>query len=135
VCSRCGNRLPDSAAPALARQAEALRSLRALMPTSLAQKITTQANKLLGERRDVTVVFVDIASADERTRALDSEDVYLFVDEAMRLFGDVIYKYEGSIDRFTGDGLMALFGVPVTHENEPERGCSRCARGYSASMG
>jgi predicted ATPase/class 3 adenylate cyclase len=64
---------------------------------------------------------VDIANFTATAHVLDSEDVYLLTDEAMRLLAKVVYKYEGTIDKYTGDGLMALFGAPVTHENDPER--------------
>jgi len=122
-CGQCGARLPEAAAPppATSRQSEVLQSLRAMMPAALAEKITATAPQIIGERREVTVVFVDVLNFTAAAHSLDSEEVYLFVDEAMRLFVDVIYKYEGTIDKFTGDGLMALFGAPVAHENDPER--------------
>lgn len=96
-------------------------TLRTLMPMSLAAKIQAAAVEIVGERRKVTVLFLDIADFSAITHALDSEDVYLLIDEAMRLLAEVVYKYEGTIDKYTGDGLMALFGAPVTHENDPER--------------
>ncbi|HEY3054428.1 MAG TPA: adenylate/guanylate cyclase domain-containing protein [Thermoanaerobaculia bacterium] len=74
------------------------------------------------ERREVTVVFVDASNFTAASRLLDSEDVYLFIDEAMRLLAEVVQDYEGTIDKFTGDGLMALFGVPMAHEDDAERG-------------
>jgi predicted ATPase/class 3 adenylate cyclase len=96
-------------------------SLRALMPTTLVDKIKAAAVEIMGERREVTVLFLDIANFTATAHALDSEEIYLLTDEAMRLLAAVIYEYEGHIDKYTGDGLMALFGAPVAHENDPER--------------
>lgn len=76
---------------------------------------------LLGARREVTVVFVDITNFTAASRTLDSEEVFVWMDETMRALAAVIDKYEGTIDKFTGDGLMALFGAPSAHENDPER--------------
>ncbi len=73
------------------------------------------------ERRPVTVVFVDASNFTAVSKKLDSEDVYLFIDEAMALLVDVVSEYDGTVDKFTGDGLMALFGAPIAHENDPER--------------
>ncbi len=73
------------------------------------------------ERREVTVVFVDASNFTAASNRLDSEDVYRFVDEAMRLLVEVVAEYDGTIDKFTGDGLMAVFGAPVAHENDAER--------------
>jgi class 3 adenylate cyclase len=77
--------------------------------------------KSAGERREVTVLFLDVTNFTAASHQLDGEDVYLFIDEAMSLLVEVIHKYEGTVDKFTGDGLMALFGVPAAHENDPER--------------
>src|SRR5262245_38551495 len=71
-------------------------------------------------RREVTVLFLDVANFTAASHALDSEEVFVWIDETMRLLAAVVDKYEGTIDKFTGDGLMALFGAPVAHENDPE---------------
>jgi predicted ATPase/class 3 adenylate cyclase/Tfp pilus assembly protein PilF len=104
-----------------ARRGETLGSLQALMPTALANKMRESAGEIIGERREATVLFFDIADFTAAAQALGTEDIYLLTDEVMRLLAEVIYKYEGTIDKFTGDGLLALFGVPVAHENDPER--------------
>lgn len=121
-CSQCGTRLPESqATPAVSPQLDELRQNLAYLPTALAEKIRLASVKLEGERREVTVLFLDVVNFTESSHHLDSEDVYLLVDEAMSLLIEVVYKYEGTIDKFTGNGLMALFGAPITHENDPER--------------
>lgn len=119
-CGQCGARLPEDLAPAPTRP-NRTQSLRALMPTSLTDKIKAAAVEIVGERREVTVLFLDFADFTATAHALDSEEVYLLTDEVLGLLASVIYKYEGTIDKYTGDGLMALFGAPVTHENDPER--------------
>jgi class 3 adenylate cyclase/tetratricopeptide (TPR) repeat protein len=98
-----------------------LRDLRARMPTALVDKIAQATSDLSGQRREVTVVFVDIVNFSAASQTIDNEDLYLAVDEIMNLLADLVYKYEGTIDKFTGDGLMALFGIPLNHENDPER--------------
>jgi class 3 adenylate cyclase len=91
------------------------------MPTALAKKISSASSDILGERREVTVLFVNVSNCVSPAYELDSEDSFHLIDEVLRLLVDVVYKYEGSIDKFTGDGLVALFGAPVAHENDPER--------------
>ena len=91
------------------------------MPTSLAQKITTVAGEILGEQREVTVLYINVLHSSSLPHRLDNEQTYLLLDEALRLLVEVTYKYEGTVDKFTGDGLIVLFGAPVAHENDPER--------------
>lgn len=69
----------------------------------------------------MTVLFLDLMDFTRLSKQIDSEETYLIVDEAMRLLVQIIYRYEGTVDKFTGDGLMALFGTPIAHENDPER--------------
>lgn len=66
------------------------------------------------------MVFVDVTNFTAASRTLDSEEVFVWMDETMRVLAEVIQRYEGTIDKYTGDGLMALFGAPVAHENDPE---------------
>ncbi|MEI7768622.1 MAG: adenylate/guanylate cyclase domain-containing protein [Chloroflexales bacterium] len=73
------------------------------------------------EQREATVMFVDVTNFTAASHTMDSEQVFVWMDETMRLLAAVVDRYEGTIDKFTGDGLMALFGVPVAHENDPER--------------
>ena len=123
-CGQCGAPLSGnhtSPSAVLPRPTEVRQSLRALMPPSLSEKIHSAATDLIGERREVTVLFSDIVNFTATAHILDSEDVYLLTDEAMRLLIEVIYQYEGTVDKFIGDGLLALFGLPVAHENDPER--------------
>jgi class 3 adenylate cyclase/tetratricopeptide (TPR) repeat protein len=119
-CSQCGTALSKNDATLL-RQPTPAFNIRSQLPTALVQKTVTAAVGRKGERRDVTVLFLDIVNFTATSNTLDSEDVYLFVNDAMSLLADVIQKYEGTIDKFTGDGLMALFGAPIAHEDDPVR--------------
>lgn len=122
-CSRCGAAMPASPLPetALQRAGQVQQNLRALMPTALAQKISAAAGEILGEYREVAVLYVNVMNASFTPDTPDNENTYLLMDEALRLLVEVVYRYEGAVDKFTGDGLVALFGAPVAHENDTER--------------
>ena len=121
-CGHCGTRLPDNAA---ARPAPALHNgypkPPAQIPAAQAEKIAAATLKSLGERREVTVLFLDITNFTAVSHELDNEDVYNFINDAMSIFVEVIRKYGGTVDKFTGDGLMAIFGAPAVHEDDPMR--------------
>lgn len=131
-CGKCGTPLETSKAPAKQEptasssssenmQERMLRDLQSKMPSSLVNKFMQSSRDLYGQRREVTVLIVEIADAAVLTRELDSETMYLAVDEIIHLLADIIYKYEGTIDKYSGNGLVALFGLPLNHENDPER--------------
>jgi predicted ATPase/class 3 adenylate cyclase len=129
-CGQCGARVEETnplknketgAQGGENLQDRMLKDLRARMPASLATKMAQASTEMLGQRREVTVLFVDIANFTPASQILDSEDLYLATDEIMHLLVDAVYQFEGVIDKFTGDGLMALFGIPLNHENDPER--------------
>ncbi len=122
-CGHCGARLPEgSSSPTDSLwQDRALHNLRTMMPTTLVEKINAASIQALSERREVTVLFLDVANFTAAAHRMDGEDTFVLIDKVMRLLVQVIYKYEGTIDKFTGDGLMALFGAPLAHENDPER--------------
>jgi class 3 adenylate cyclase/tetratricopeptide (TPR) repeat protein len=118
-CGNCGAHL---ASAQLGRApADQLRRLQSLMPAQLMEKMLHQAEHLRGERRMVTVLFADLSGFTSISERLDPEDVYQLMDEVLRAFVEEIYRYEGTVDKFTGDGVMAIFGAPVAHEDDPER--------------
>ncbi|MCB0213685.1 MAG: AAA family ATPase [Anaerolineae bacterium] len=82
-------------------------------------KVSRSAMK--GERRHVTVMFADISGFTAMSEKLDPEEVRGMINGCFELLGDVIDRYGGHIDKFIGDEIMALFGAPVAHENDPER--------------
>lgn len=92
--------------------------------TLLAEKavgLSDQMTSAYGERRDLTVLFVSIDGFKQAEGLLDSEDIYLVTDEAVHLMVQAVDRFQGMIDKFTSTGIMALFGVPVAQENDPER--------------
>jgi len=76
---------------------------------------------LKGERKQVTVMFADISGFTAMSEKLDPEDVRSMINACFARLGAVIDRYDGHIDKFIGDEIMALFGAPVAHENDPER--------------
>ncbi len=74
-----------------------------------------------GQRRSVTVLFVDLTGYTHLSEMLSDEVLYELIQKYIRVLADDVYKYEGMVDKFTGDGLMALFGAPIAHENNAER--------------
>ena len=91
------------------------------MPDALAQKISSVGKQLEGERRTVTILFSDISGYTAIAEKLDPEQVYEFIDHTLKAFTAEIYKHEGTIDKVMGDGVMALFGAPIAHEDDPAR--------------
>ena len=92
-------------------------------PKHLADKILTTRTSLEGERKIVTVLFADVANYTSMSEKLDPEEVHQIMDGAFNILMDEIHKFEGTINQFTGDGIMALFGAPIAHENHAQRAC------------
>jgi len=92
-------------------------------PKHLKDKILTTRSSIEGERKLVTVFFADIANYTSMSEKLDPEEVHQIMDGCFKILMDEIHKYEGTINQFTGDGVMALFGAPVAHEDHAQRAC------------
>ena len=109
-------------------------------PKHLADKILTTRSSLEGERKIVTVLFADVANYTSMSENLDPEEVLQIMDGAFKIMMDETHKYEGTINQFTGDGIMAIFGAPVAHENHAQRACytalsiQRAMSDYSATV-
>lgn len=95
--------------------------LRAQAPAEFGEKIRSAAKGLSGERRHVTVLFADLAGFTSLSEQLDPEEVTEIINRCLTLLSQSIFAYEGTVDKFIGDAVMALFGAPVAHENDPER--------------
>lgn len=92
-------------------------------PKFLADKILTTRGSFEGERKLVTILFADVANYTAMSEKLDPEEVHQIMDGCFAILMDEIHKYEGTINQFTGDGLMALFGAPLAHEDHAQRAC------------
>jgi class 3 adenylate cyclase/tetratricopeptide (TPR) repeat protein len=92
-------------------------------PKFLADKILTTRSSIEGERKLVTVLFADVVNYTYIADKLDPEEVHQIMDGTFRILLDEIHRFEGTVNQFTGDGIMALFGAPVAHEDHAQRAC------------
>jgi class 3 adenylate cyclase len=90
-------------------------------PPYLAEKILTSRSALEGERKQVTVLFADVTGFSTLSEQLDAEAVHIIMDGCFDILTRHVHHYEGTINQFTGDGIMALFGAPIAHEDHAVR--------------
>jgi adenylate cyclase len=90
-------------------------------PRHLAEKILTSRAAIEGERKQVTVLFADCAGFTELSRAIDPEELHQVMDGCFERLLAGVHRYEGTVNQFTGDGVMALFGAPIAHEDHAVR--------------
>jgi len=114
-CDSCGQRVvePSKRPPAPDRLA--------YTPPHLAEKILRDRATLEGERRTVTVLFADAVGFTPISEHLDEEQVYDLMQGCLGRMMEAVHRYEGTITQFTGDGVMALFGAPIAHEDSARR--------------
>jgi class 3 adenylate cyclase/tetratricopeptide (TPR) repeat protein len=118
-CDECGHDLRASKeAPPID-----LDQPQSYTPKFLADKILTSRSSIEGERKLVTVFFADVANYTSMSEKLDPEEVHQIMDGCFKILMEEIHRYEGTINQFTGDGVMALFGAPVAHEDHAQRAC------------
>jgi adenylate cyclase len=100
---------------------ESAGQLGELVGADLLDRFRQAGLEAAGQRRQVTVLFVDLSGYTNLSEQLnDSEQLYELVQRCTKMFANDVYKYDGIVDKFTGDGLMALFGAPIAHENNAE---------------
>jgi hypothetical protein len=112
--------VPPAASPPVSTQD---REPLAYTPPYLAEKILTSKSALEGERKQVTVLFADLKGSTELIRDLDPEAAQQLLDPALQRMMDAVHRYEGTVNQVLGDGIMALFGAPVAHEDHAVRAC------------
>jgi len=97
-------------------------------PPYLAEKILTSRSALEGERKLVTVLFVDLKGSMELLAERDPEDARQLLDPVLERMMEAVHRYEGTINQVMGDGIMALFGAPIAHEDHAVRACYAALR-------
>ncbi len=122
-CKRCGQRLvqADIDAPKFG-------SPDKYTPKHLAEKILTSKSALEGERKQVTVLFADLKGSMELLADRDPEEARKFLDPVLEHMMEAVHRYEGTVNQVMGDGIMALFGAPLAHEDHAVRGCYAALR-------
>ena len=121
-CPQCGHPLKHAADD----PSSAL--LKSHTPQHLVDKILTSKAALEGERKQVTVLFADIKSSMELLADRDPEDAKKLLDPVLIHMNEAVHRYEGTVHRIMGDGIMALFGAPLAHEDHAVRACYAALR-------
>jgi class 3 adenylate cyclase/predicted ATPase len=123
-CGECGVALSPraraSTAPPLAPRPH---TPLTYTPGHLAEKILTSKAALEGERKQVTVLFADLKGSMELLADRDPEEARQLLDPVLERLMDAVHRYEGTVNQVMGDGIMALFGAPVAHEDHAVRAC------------
>jgi hypothetical protein len=111
-----------------ATQDERYADARSYTPKHLAEKILKSRSALEGERKQVTVLFADVKGSMELAEQVDPEDWHRILDRFFQILSDGVHRYEGTVNQYTGDGIMALFGAPIVHEDDARRACYTALR-------
>ena len=120
-CPACGSRL-DSAGPGR------FASPGVYTPPHLAQRILDSREALEGERKQVTVLFAGIHGMIEAVGDRDPEEIGPVIDQVRELMMEAVHRYEGTVNQVVGEGIMALFGAPLAHEDHAVRACYAALR-------
>jgi class 3 adenylate cyclase/tetratricopeptide (TPR) repeat protein len=128
TCSGCGNELRPAARfcdgcgqPVAGAVEPAAPQPRDYTPQHLADRILTSRSALEGERKHVTVLFADVADYTALSERVDPEEMHALMDRCFQRILAQVHRYEGTVNQFTGDGVMALFGAPIALEDAPRR--------------
>jgi class 3 adenylate cyclase len=115
-CNRCG-------APVLSTEKPRSPAPEVYTPRHLAEKILTSRSALEGERKQITVMFADLKGSLELLAERDPEDARRLLDPVLERMMEAVHRYEGTVNQVMGDGIMALFGAPLAHEDHAVRAC------------
>src|SRR5713101_4523706 len=136
ACGGCGAELPGNArfclqcGQAVATFTAADRSAppETYTPRHLAERILTSKSALEGERKQVTVLFADLKGSMELLADRDPEEARKLLDPVLEHMMEAVHRYEGTVNQVMGDGIMALFGAPLAHEDHAVRACYAALR-------
>ena len=120
-CAECG--AAASSAKQVTEKERPLRDVRSYTPKHLADKILQAKSALEGERKQVTVLFADVKGSMELAGQLDPETWHAILERFFAILTDGVHRFEGTVNQYIGDGIMALFGAPIAHEDHAQRAC------------
>ena len=100
----------------------------AAVPKHLAEKIIGSRSALEGERKQISVLFADMKGSMELLAGRDPEDARRILDPMLEHMMEAVHQYEGTVNQVMGDGIMALFGAPIAHEDHAVRACCAALR-------
>src|SRR5438093_10270526 len=135
VCSSCGAKVeagskfcdgcgaPVDATTAPGPGSSRFASPESYIPKHLAEKILTSKSAMEGERKHVTVLFADLKGSMELLADRDPEEARRILDPVLERMMEAVHRYEGTVNQMLGDGIMALFGAPLAHEDHALRAC------------
>jgi len=121
-CPGCGARVAASATPTRFLAPDTY------TPRRLAERILTDRGAFEGERKQVTVLFADVSDSLEQIADRDPEQARFVLDQVVERMMEAVHRYEGTVNQVMGDGIMALFGAPVAHEDHAIRACYAALR-------
>jgi class 3 adenylate cyclase/tetratricopeptide (TPR) repeat protein len=122
-CNKCGTAVSSPAAGQ-----SRFTSPETYTPKHLAEKILTSKGALEGERKQVTVLFADLKGSMELLADRDPEEARKLLDPVLERMMEAVHRYEGTVNQVMGDGIMALFGAPLAHEDHAVRACYAALR-------
>jgi class 3 adenylate cyclase/tetratricopeptide (TPR) repeat protein len=137
VCAKCGRQVsptakfcPECAHPTERSAAAAPRfgAPESYTPQHLAARILTSKSALEGERKQVTVLFADLKGSMELLADRDPEEARKILDPVLEHMMEAVHRFEGTVNQVMGDGIMALFGAPLAHEDHAVRACYAALR-------
>jgi class 3 adenylate cyclase/tetratricopeptide (TPR) repeat protein len=124
-CSECAHPAGQAAPPSATQRFGAP---EAYTPRHLAEKILTSKAAIEGERKQVTILFADLRGSMELLADRDPEDARRLLDPVLEHMMEAVHRYEGTVNQVMGDGIMALFGAPLAHEDHAVRACYAALR-------
>src|SRR5436190_766569 len=122
-CDACGTEMQVRGSGSQVPGPGEVDSPRSYTPRHLAEKILQSRAALEGERKQVTVLFADVKGSMELTEQLDPEQWHTILDRFFQILTEGVHRFEGTVNQYTGDGIMALFGAPIAHEDHAQRAC------------
>jgi len=122
-CGKCGCKLFPSSKPTTENLSfdEKLEKIQKYLPKGLTQKILSQRDKIEGERKHVTVMFCDLVGFTQFSELIGPEKAYSIMDQVYEILIHIVQDHKGTVNEFTGDGIMALFGAPIALEDAPQQ--------------